>query len=100
MNPHEIVSASECVSPTTTRRQFLQQAAGLAAGAAVLPDSLAIKWPKMRRLFAKSLPASVERVGAGPLRRFSRSGGRLRADLSADDLAGRATGPKTGGSIV
>src|SRR6266568_5444105 len=100
MNPHEIVSASECVSPTTTRRQFLQQAAGLAAGAAVLPDSLAIKWPKMRRLFAKSVPASVERVGAWPFRRFSRSGGRLSSKLRAGDHAGRAAGLQTGGSIV
>jgi len=52
MNPHEIASPSECVSPATTRRQFLQQAAGLAAGAAVLSE------------FSPSAPAAASAASA------------------------------------
>src|SRR3989441_131749 len=52
MNPHELASPSECVSPATTRRQFLQQAAGLAAGAAVLSE------------FSPSAPAAASAASA------------------------------------
>src|SRR6266568_6940841 len=55
MNPDEITSPSECVSPATTRRQFLQQAAVLAAGAAVLSE------------FSPNAPAATSAAGAPPL---------------------------------
>jgi len=38
MKPEDFLPQSECVSAPTTRREFLQQAAGLAAGAAVLSE--------------------------------------------------------------
>jgi hypothetical protein len=38
MKPEDFLPASECISSPTTRRQFLQQAAGITAGAAVLSE--------------------------------------------------------------
>src|SRR5262245_14369179 len=38
MNPDDLFSQSECDASPTTRRQFLQQAAGFAAGAAALSE--------------------------------------------------------------
>ncbi|PYJ85333.1 MAG: hypothetical protein DME22_09595 [Verrucomicrobia bacterium] len=61
MNSHELISESECDRSPTTRRQFLQQAAGLAAGAAVLSEL-----PPQARAANTSAPSKLPTIRLGP----------------------------------
>ena len=78
MNPHDLISQSECDGSPTTRRQFLQQATGLAAGAAVLselpPQARAASTPAASRLPTIRLgPHEVTRliIGGNPIYGYS-----------------------------
>ncbi len=78
MNPDKFLPLSECALTPTTRRQFLQQTAGLAAGAAVLAelpqDAHAAITPAASRLPAIKLgPHEVTRliIGGNPIYGYS-----------------------------
>ncbi len=78
MNPDKCIPLSECALTPTTRRQFLQQTAGLAAGAAVLAElpqaAHAAITPAASRLPAIKLgPHEVTRliIGGNPIYGYS-----------------------------
>src|SRR3989441_6503675 len=78
MNPHQLVAPSPCDGSPTTLRQFLQQAAGLAAGAAILselqPQAHAANTPDASRLPTIKLgPHEVTRliIGGNPIYGYS-----------------------------